>query len=112
MSYYLNDVYQLTDKEKEYASTMLNETRDSRQSGLAEIKQWIIDSEDLCASTGNSYFLYTRCNRKIICQTSTVCKEMMNKSNARKRTFFMVQRLNIRVALMFINTLTCDSELC
>ena len=46
------DLNLLTVEQKEYAANNLNETDEIRGNKIEEIRQWILNSEDLCARTG------------------------------------------------------------
>lgn len=45
-------ICQLSAEEKAYVAAHLNETDETRPTKIAEVKQWIIESEDLNAPTG------------------------------------------------------------
>lgn len=46
------DRHELTSEDKRYAATYLNETDETRESAVAEIKRWIEESDDIHARMG------------------------------------------------------------
>lgn len=43
----------LTVEQQEFAASNLNELEEIRDEKIEEIRQWILNSKDLCARTGN-----------------------------------------------------------
>lgn len=49
-----NALQELTSEDKRYAAVHLNETDETREKAIAEIKRWIQESDDLSAGIGKN----------------------------------------------------------
>lgn len=54
----VNNACQLTETEKEYVATNLNENDEVRQKAIDEVRRWITDNGNLCARTGMNEIIF------------------------------------------------------
>ncbi|KYN11086.1 Alpha-tocopherol transfer protein [Trachymyrmex cornetzi] len=75
--------HELTSSDKEYAATHLNETDETRETTIAEIKRWIDDEMHVQIGKNNNDFLILRFLR--------VCKFNLEKTKTRMRNYYKLR---------------------